>query len=303
MTRSLVTGGAGFIGSNLVDKLLAEGHEVVVIDNEYSDAHDQFYWNEKSENHKFDICDYENTRPLYDGIDYVFHIAAEARIQPAVENPIRAVQINCVGTTTVLQCAREAGVKKLMYSSTSSAYGMNKTPNSEMQPEDCLNPYSVSKVAGEKLCKMYTDLFGLKTVIFRYFNVYGERQPLRGQYAPVIGIFLRQRAAGEKLTVVGDGEQRRDFTHVSDVVHANYLAAVTDIKDEDYGEVYNVGNGTNYSVNQVARMVTCLDNRITYIPERTGEARETLAQNTLLKLIFGWRPTVNLEDWINGQTL
>ena len=303
MTRSLVTGGAGFIGSNLVDKLLAEGHEVVVIDNEYSDAHDQFYWNEKSENHKFDICDYENTRPLYDGIDYVFHIAAEARIQPAVENPIRAVQINCVGTTTVLQCAREAGVKKLMYSSTSSAYGMNKTPNSEMQPDDCLNPYSVSKVAGEKLCKMYTDLFGLKTVIFRYFNVYGERQPLRGQYAPVIGIFLRQRAAGEKLTIVGDGEQRRDFTHVSDVVHANYLAAVTDIKDEDYGEVYNVGNGTNYSVNQVARMVTCLDNRITYIPERPGEARETLAQNTLLRLIFGWRPTVDLEDWINGQTL
>ena len=303
MTRSLVTGGAGFIGSNLVDKLLAEGHEVVVIDNEYSDAHDQFYWNDRAENHKFDICDYENTRPLYDGVDYVFHIAAEARIQPAIENPIRAVQINCVGTTTVLQCSREAGVKKVMYSSTSSAYGMGKIPNAECHPEDCLNPYSVSKVAGEKLCKMYTDLFGLKTVIFRYFNVYGERQPLRGQYAPVIGIFLRQREAGEKLTVVGDGEQRRDFTHVSDVVHANYLAAVTDIKDEDYGEVYNVGNGTNYSVNQVARMVTCLDSRITYIPERIGEARETLAQNTLLKLIFGWRPTVDLEDWINGQTL
>ena len=301
MTRSLVTGGAGFIGSNLVDKLLAEGHEVVVIDNEYSDAHDQFYWNDKTENHKFDICDYENTRPLYDGIDYVFHIAAEARIQPAIENPIRAVQINSVGTCTVLQCAREAGVKKVMYSSTSSGYGMNKVPNSEMQPDDCLNPYSISKVNGEKLCKMYTDLYGLKTVIFRYFNVYGERQPLRGQYAPVIGIFLRQKAAGEKLTIVGDGEQRRDFTHVSDVVHANYLAAITDIKDEDYGEVYNVGNGKNYSVNQVARMVTCLDSRLSYIPERPGEARETLAQNTLLRLIFGWRPTVELEDWISGQ--
>ena len=119
---------------------------------------------------------------------------------------------------------------------------------------------------------MYTDLFGLKTVIFRYFNVYGERQPLRGQYAPVIGIFLRQRAAGEKLTVVGDGEQRRDFTHVSDVVQANYLAAVTDIKDEDYGEVYNVGNGKNYSVNQVARMVTCLDSRpVSYTHLRAHE--------------------------------
>tara|TARA_A100001035_G_scaffold220324_1_gene180388 strand:- start:190 stop:1104 length:915 start_codon:yes stop_codon:yes gene_type:complete len=303
MTRSLVTGGAGFIGSNLVDKLLAEGHEVVVIDNEYSDAHDQFYWNENAENHKFDICDYENTRPLYDGVDYVFHIAAEARIQPAIENPIRAVQINSVGTCTVLQCAREAGVKKVMYSSTSSAYGMNSVPNSECQDDDCLNPYSVSKVNGEKLCKMYTDLFGLKTVIFRYFNVYGERQPLRGQYAPVIGIFLRQMKAGEKLTIVGDGEQRRDFTHVSDVVQANYLAAITDVKDEYYGCVYNVGNGKNYSVNQVARMITCLDSRMTYIPERPGEARETLAQNTLLRLIFGWRQTVELEDWIGGQTI
>ena len=301
MTRSLVTGGAGFIGSNLVDKLVAEGHEVVVIDNEYSDAHDQFYWNDKTENHKFDICDYENTRPLYDGVDYVFHIAAEARIQPAIENPIRAVQINSVGTCTVLQCAREAGVKKVMYSSTSSGYGMNKVPNSECQPDDCLNPYSISKVNGEKLCKMYTDLYGLKTVIFRYFNVYGERQPLRGQYAPVIGIFLRQLAAGEKLTIVGDGEQRRDFTHVSDVVQANYLAAITDIKDDEYGCVYNVGNGKNYSVNEVARMITCLDSRLTYIPERPGEARETLAQNTLLRLIFGWRQTVELEDWISGQ--
>ena len=301
MTKSLVTGGAGFIGSNLVDKLLEMGHQVVCIDNEYSDAHDHFYWNDKADNHKFDICDYENTRPLYDGVDYVFHIAAEARIQPAIENPIRAVQINSVGTCTVLQCAREAGVKKVMYSSTSSAYGMNKVPNSECQSDDCLNPYSVSKVNGEKLCTMYTELFGLKTVIFRYFNVYGERQPLRGQYAPVIGIFLRQLAAGEKLTIVGDGEQRRDFTHVSDVVQANYLAAITDVDDEYYGCIYNVGNGKNYSVNEVARMITCLDSRLTYIPERPGEARETLAQNTLLRLIFGWRQTVELEDWISGQ--
>ena len=225
MTKSLVTGGAGFIGSNLVDHLLELGHEVVVIDNEYSDAHDQFYWNSNANNYNYDIRDYENTRPLYDGVDYVFHIAAEARIQPAVENPIQAVSINSVGTCTVLQCAREAGVKRVMYSSTSSAYGMNETPNVETQPDDCLNPYSVSKVNGEKLCTMYTNLFGLPTVIFRYFNVYGERQPLKGQYAPVIGIFLRQRDAGESLTIVGDGEQRRDFTHVSDVVNANVAAA------------------------------------------------------------------------------
>lgn len=296
--KSLVTGGAGFIGSNLVDRLLDIGHEVIVIDNEYSDVHEQFYWNPKAQNYKYDIRDYEKTRSLYDGVDCVFHIAAEARIQPAILNPIEAVSINCVGTVTVLQCAREAGVKKVIYSSTSSGYGFNEPPNHENQPDDCLNPYSVSKVAGEKLCKMYNDLFGLKTVIFRYFNVYGERQPLKGQYAPVIGIFLRQRNDGEPLTIVGDGEQRRDFTHVSDVVQANILAATKDVDDEYYGELYNVGNGMNYSINEIANVIS--DNQIN-IPARIGESRITLANNGKLRTIFGWRPQVNLMDWIKTQ--
>jgi UDP-glucose 4-epimerase len=293
--KSLVTGGAGFIGSNLVDRLLELGHEVVVIDNEYSDVHDQFYWNDKAQNYKYDIRDYENTRPLYDGVDYVFHIAAEARIQSAIESPIEAVSINSVGTVTVLQCAREACVKCVMYSSTSSGYGMNQYPNIETQPDDCLNPYSVSKVNGEKLCKMYTDLFRLPTISFRYFNVYGERQPLRGQYAPVIGIFLRQRADGEALTIVGDGNQRRDFTHVSDVVSANVLAVVSEIDEENFGKVYNVGTGTNHSINQIARMIST--NTI-HIPPRIGEARVTLANNQKLRKVFGWYPKVKLEDWI-----
>ena len=296
--KSLVTGGAGFIGSHLVDKLLEMGHEVIVIDNEYSDVHNQFYWNDKAQNYKYDIRDYENTRPLYDGVDYVFHIAAEARIQPAILNPIEAVSVNCVGTVTVLQCAREAGVKKVIYSSTSSGYGFNEPPNEETQRDDCLNPYSVSKVSGEKLCKMYNDLFGLKTVFFRYFNVYGERQPLKGQYAPVIGIFLRQRDAGESLTIVGDGEQRRDFTHVSDVVSANVLAATVDVDDENYGQLYNVGNGVNYSINEIANAIS--DNQ-TNIPPRIGESRVTLANNNKLKRIFSWEPKINLMEWISKQ--
>ena len=297
--KSLVTGGAGFIGSNLVDRLLELGHEVVVIDNEYSDAHDQFYWNDKAENYKYDICDYENTRPLYDGVDYVFHIAAEARIQPAIENPIRAVTINSVGTCTVLQCAREAGVRRVMYSSTSSAYGLkNELPNTESQPDDCLNPYSISKTNGEKLCSMYTSLYGLETVIFRYFNVYGERQPLKGQYAPVVGIFLRQRAAGEPLTIVGDGEQRRDFTYVGDVVNANIMAAISNQEEEAFGEVYNVGTGTNYSVNEVAAMIS--DNT-TNIPPRPAEARLSLANNKKIYEAFGWSPRVKLEEWVAKQ--
>ena len=295
--RSLVTGGAGFIGSNLVDGLLSLGHEVIVIDNEYSDAHDHFYWNDLTENYKYDIRDYENTRPLYDGVDYVFHIAAEARIQPAILNPVGAISINSVGTCTVLQCAREAGVKKLMYSSTSAGYGMNPQPNVETQPDDCLNPYSISKVNGEKLCKMYTDLFDLDTVIFRYFNVYGERQPIRGQYAPVIGIFLRQLEAGQPLTIVGDGEQRRDFTYVKDIVNANIMAALSNADKEAYGQVYNVGSGVNYSVNEVAEMIS---NNVKYIPPRLGEARISLANIDKIYKTFAWKPQQSLEKWVKS---
>jgi UDP-glucose 4-epimerase len=296
--KSLVTGGAGFIGSNLVDKLIEIGHEVIVIDNEYSDAHYQFYWNDKAQNYKYDIRDYKNTRPLYDGVDYVFHFAAEARIQPAIQNPIEAVSINSVGTCTVLQCARESGVKRVMYSSTSSAYGRNNPPNIETQSDDCLNPYSVSKVSGEKLCKMYTELYGLPTIIFRYFNVYGERQPLRGQYAPVIGIFLRQRSSGEPLTIIGDGNQRRDFTYVGDVVNANIMAAVSKIDSEAFGQVYNVGTSTNYSINQIARMF----NHLTVnVAPRPGETRLSLANNQKIKKTFGWDPKLKLEEWIKKQ--
>ena len=295
--KSLVTGGAGFIGSNLVDGLLGLGHEVIVIDNEYSDAHDHFYWNDYTENYKYDIRDYEKTRPLYDGVDYVFHIAAEARIQPAILNPVEAISINSVGTCTVLQCAREAGVKRLMYSSTSAGYGMNPQPNVETQPDDCLNPYSISKVNGEKLCKMYTDLFNLDTVIFRYFNVYGERQPIRGQYAPVIGIFLRQLEAGQPLTIVGDGEQRRDFTYVKDIVNANIMAALSNADKEAYGQVYNVGSGVNYSVNEVAEMIS---NNVKYIPPRLGEARISLANIDKIYKTFAWKPQQSLEKWVKS---
>ena len=296
--KSLVTGGAGFIGSNLVDALLDMDHEVVVIDNEYSDAHDHLYWNDDADNHKYDIRDYENTRPLYDGVDYVFHLAAEARIQPAILNPIGAISINSVGTCTVLQCAREAKVKKLMYSSTSAAYGMNSQPNVETQPDDCLNPYSVSKVNGEKLCKMYTDLFGLDTVIFRYFNVYGERQPVRGQYAPVIGIFLRQLASGEILTIVGDGQQRRDFTYVKDIVNANIMAAISNADKEAYGQVYNVGSGINYSINEVASMIS---KDVKHISPRVGEARISLANVDKIYETFAWKPQQDLKEWIGKQ--
>lgn len=296
--KALVTGGAGFIGSNLVDKLLDLGHEVVVIDNESSECNEEFYWNESAFNAKFDIADYTNTRCLYDAVDVVFHLAAEARIQPAIENPIRAVTANAVGTCVVLQCAREAGVKRVIYSSTSSAYGRNTPPCVENMREDCLNPYSVSKVAGEKLCKMYYELYGLETVIFRYFNVYGERQPLKGHYAPVVGLFLRQADNDEPLTIVGDGEQRRDFTHVSDVVNANIMVAISNPEADAFGEVYNVGTGRNYSVNELANLIS--ENQIN-IPYRVGESRETLADRKKMFKTFGWEPKVSIDSWISLQ--
>ena len=298
MTKSLVTGGAGFIGSHLVDRLIEMGHEVTVIDNESSECNLEFYWNKNSKNYKLDICDYEKTRPLYDGVNYVFHLAAESRIQPAIENPIRAVITNCVGTCTVLQCARESKVKRFLYSSTSSAYGKNQPPCVESMVEDCLNPYSVSKVSGEKLCKMYYDLYGLETIIFRYFNVYGDRQPLMGQYAPVVGLFLKQLENDQPLTIVGDGTQRRDFTHVDDVVNANILAAISNPETESFGEVYNVGTGKNYSVNQLADMIS--KNQVN-IPPRIGESKETLANNMKMFDTFGWTPKIDIENWIKTK--
>lgn len=293
--KFLVTGGAGFIGSNLVDKLLVLGHDVLVLDNESSDAHDNFYWNSKASNHIVDICDYEKIRTLFNGVDYVFHLAAEARIQPAIQNPILAAKTNSLGTATVLQCAREAGIKRLIYSSTSSAYGRNPIPNKEDQPDDCLNPYSVSKVSGEKFCKMYSDLFGLETVILRYFNVYGQREPARGPYAPIIGIFKRQKDNDEMLTVVGDGEQRRDFTHVDDVVQANILAFKSKIPKEFFGTVFNIGTGVNYSINEIVQMI---NHKYIHIDARIGESRMTLADNNKSKSILGWQPTVNLKEYI-----
>jgi UDP-glucose 4-epimerase len=295
--KCLITGGAGFIGSHIVDALIEKGHEVVVIDNESSEVHEHFYFNDKATYHKLDIADYQATRSVYDGVDYVFHCAAESRIQPAILNPLLAIRTNTLGTGTVLQCSREAGVKKIMYSSTSSGYGLvNEPPLNETMPDDCLNPYSVSKVSGEKLCKMYNDLFGVKTVIFRYFNVYGHREPLKGPYAPVVGLFLRQHRAGQPLTIVPDGTQRRDFTHVEDVVQANLLAMEVD--HEQYGEVFNVGTGTNHSVLELAAMIS--DNTVEVEP-RMGEAYITLANNQKIRDILGWAPTKHIGDYVKEE--
>ena len=303
-TISLVTGAAGFIGSNLVDYLLDMDHQVVCIDNESAD-NEKFYWNDKTWKVDGDITDYKFMKNVFTNVDYVYHLAAESRLQPAIQNPIEAVHKNCVGTATMLQCAREAGVKRFIYSSTSSGYGNNPWPNTEDQPDDCLNPYSAYKVAGEKFCTMYYNLYGLETVVLRYFNVFGHRSPTRGQYAPVIGIFKRQKEAGEPLTLVGDGSQKRDFVHVEDVARANYLASMLPLKNmakfngHDYtGEVFNVGSGKNYSIKEIADAIS--DNQIN-IPKREGEMDTTLADISKIGKVIGWQPKIDVLDWVHGQ--
>ena len=293
---SLVTGAAGFIGSNLVDYLLKHGHSVVCVDNE-SANNEKFHWSDKTINVSGDITDYKFMKNVFTNAEYVFHLAAESRLQSAIQNPIQAVQKNCVGTTVMLQCAREVGVKRFVYSSTSSGYGNNPYPNVETQPDDCLNPYSASKIAGEKFCKMYTDLYGLETVVLRYFNVFGNRSPQRGQYAPVIGIFQRQRDAGEPLTIVGDGSQRRDFVHVEDVARANYLASLMPLKGHE-GEVFNVGTGSAYSIKEIADSIS--DDQV-YIDKRSGEMETTFADITKIGEVIGWKPEIDVIDWIHGQ--
>tara|TARA_Y100000310_G_C20652170_1_gene800036 strand:- start:1267 stop:2169 length:903 start_codon:yes stop_codon:yes gene_type:complete len=293
--RFLVTGGAGFIGSHIVDALIDEGHKVVVVDDE--SANNKFHKNGNAENHKISVNCYDCLLYLMKDVDVVFHLAAESRVQNCLENPILAAKTNVVGTCNVLQAALQTGVKRVVYSSTSSAYGLiNKPPTDEDTKVDCINPYASTKVAGELLCKNYSDLFGLETIIFRYFNVYGDRSPIKGQYAPLVGRFIDQYKKDESLTIVPDGSQRRDYVHVSDVVEANMVAAFK--KDIESGEIYNVGSGVNYSVSEIADMIS---NQQCWIEPRDGEAQETLANISKIKKDLKWIPKVKLQDWVTEQ--
>ncbi len=294
---SIVTGGCGFIGSHIVDELVNRDHEVIVIDDLSAECNEEFFRNSNATYLEESILNYDAIEASFQGASTVFHLAAESRIQPTLERPQDACKVNFVGTCNVLQAAKEHNVKKVIYSSTSAGYGLkNSPPLTENMRRDCLNPYSVSKVAAEDLCKMYYTLWGLPTIILRYFNIYGERQPLKGQYAPVIGIFLRQKEAKEALTIVGDGLQKRDFTHVSDALQANIKAMETE-DSSCYGEIFNVGTGANTSVFDIAKLIS---NHYTFIPAREGEAQTTLADITKIKSKLGYSPQVQLKEWIAG---
>jgi UDP-glucose 4-epimerase len=293
--RALVTGGAGFIGSHIVDALISRGDEVICVDDKSAPQNDKFHWNESAENINADIRNLHES--VYRGVDVVFHLAARSRIQPTVNNPSECFSVNVLGTQRVLELSRLAGVKRVVYSASSSYYGhASKPPFVESAPKGCATPYSLSKWQGEEICDLYTKLYGLSTVSLRYFNVYGPREPLKGEYAPVMGLFKRQKDSGRPMTIVGDGNQRRDFTHITDAVEANLLAAE---KIEVVGSV-NIGTGRNYSINELANMIG--GDRI-YIPERIGETRETLADNSRARDELGWEPKVRLEDYLGRSSL
>lgn len=293
MEKVVVTGGAGFIGSHLVDKLIEQGKEVHIFDDMSMGSKDNI--NPQAHFHKIDISTMgpRTLAKFMVGVDTVFHVASRTRVQPSIKNPSLYHRVNVTGTLNMLVASVKVGVKRFVYSASSSAYGESDImPLVESMPTNPMSPYGLSKLMGEEYCKLFTTQYGIETVNLRYFNVYGERQNIDGGYCLVMGIFAKQRLAGEHLTIVGDGEQRRDFTYVGDVVKANIAAATSDKVGS--GEVINVGNGDNRSVNQIAEMI---GGRKINIQARV-EPKETLADIKKGKELLNWEPTQRIEDWM-----
>jgi UDP-glucose 4-epimerase len=281
--------------------------DVVGIDNESSIAHDQFYYNPKASYVPKEEADISTDKPwkalANEKFDYVFHMGAECRIQQCIENPSLCISTNVLGTVNTLEYASKVGAKRFVMSSTSSLYAGCDYMVDENEEPICINPYASTKLAAEAFCQQYSLTTDLDTVILRYFNVYGERQPVRGSYAPVIGVFQRQFEEMSPFTIYGDGEQRRDFVHVYDVVTANVLAAENPSPMPKLSnEIFNIGTGTNYSVNKIADLINEYTSK-EYLPARNGEARVTLCDNEKAREWLGWNPTITLESWLNHKKL
>ena len=290
----VVTGGQGFIGSHLVEECLSRGWHTTVIDDCSAPQNIEFYKFPGAEYVRRNVAD-SRCITHYEKAKYVFHLAARSRIQPSIHGDRRETfRNNVMGTLSVLEAAKEHGCK-VVYASSSSVYGLRNDPplNEDMQT-DCLNPYSLSKKHGEELCALYWKLWSVQSACLRLFNVYGPREPLKGQYAPVVGMFKRQHQIGEALTIVGDGEQRRDFTYVKDAVRAFITVACSSISD---GRVYNVGTGRNYSINEIASF---FDAKTVNVPVRPAEARVTLADVSKIARELSFVAATDLQHVVNA---
>ncbi len=295
LRKCLVTGGAGFIGSHLVDRLLGDGHEVIVLDNFSTGRPDNLAHhadNPRLRVYQVDVADAPAVRGYTAGVDWVFHVAALADIVPSIQRPLDYHHANVDGTVSVLEAARAAGVKRFVYAASSSCYGIPGVyPTPETAPIRPQYPYALTKYLGELAVLHWHRVYGLPAVSLRFFNVYGPRARTSGTYGAVFGVFLAQKLTGAPFTVVGDGTQTRDFTFVTDVVNACVMAAQSDLK----GEVMNVGSGHTYSVN---RLVELLGGAVTHIPKRPGEPDCTFADTSRIRRLLGWQPQVSFEDGV-----
>lgn len=292
----LVTGGAGFIGTNLVEYLVKEGHTTIVVDD--LSAGDAKRLPPEAIFHQLDIRDTAALTKVCAGVDVVVHLAALPRVQFSIASPVKTHDVNVNGTLSVLEAARAAGVKRVVYAASSSAYGnqdvLPLSINLSPQPK---SPYALHKYIGEEYMRLWSALFGIETVSLRFFNVYGPHLDPDGPYALVIGRFLKLALEGKPLTITGDGEQTRDFTHVSDVIvavmHAGTLTSV------GKGEVFNVGAGKQTSINELARMIGGITE---HIPSRL-EPKHTMADISLTKEQLEWEPKINLKEGITELKL
>ena len=291
MTKLLVTGGAGFIGSHLCEGLLARGHQVRVLDSLAYGRRDDVP--SGAEFIQGDIRDLAACQRAAQGMAGIFHCAAMSRSGPSQDQIDICTQSNIAGTQNMLLAARDAGVKRFIYSGSSTCYGNRAVPHRESDPPDLLNIYGLTKKVGEDYCLLFEKNFDLSCVVLRYFNVYGPRQPQTGAYALVLGIFLNRLAEGKVLEIHGEGTQRRDFVHVRDVVAANILAWERADEDGVRGEIFNVGSGDNLSVKELADRISPHQ---VHTEARKGDATATLADISKIKARLGWSPRISFAD-------
>lgn len=298
MAKYLITGGAGFIGSNLARRLLDLGEDVVVLDD-FSTGKEENLKNIKDRLEVVvgDVCEMGKVREAMEGIDYVFHHAAVVSVPRSVDDPVRTNQVNVNGTLNCLLAAKEVGAKRLVFAASSSAYGdSEELPKREDMKPHPLSPYGVSKLVGEMYCRVFSEVYGLPTVSLRYFNIFGPHQDPHSQYAAVVPIFITRLLEGESPVIFGDGEQSRDFTYIDNAVEANLLAIHSDRAD---GKTMNVACGARYTLNQLVdylKDLTGSDIEPTYVEPRAGDIRHSMGDISEASRLLGYDPRVSFED-------
>ena len=294
--KCLVTGGAGFIGSNLVDQLVLKKHKVIVLDN-FSTGRLSNLSRHKKKNVrivKIDISCNKNLDKYFKGVKYVFHLAGLADIIPSIKNPDKYFKSNVVGTLNVVQAAKKANIKKLIYAASASCYGIpNKFPIKENAKINLKYPYAFTKWQAEELIMHWAKVYNFPAISFRFFNAYGPRSRTSGAYGAVFGVFLAQKLANKPLTIVGNGNQTRDFIHVNDLVNGIIKAAFS----KKVGKIYNIGGGKEIKVNKIANLI---GGKRIHIPKRPGEPNRSLADITKIKKDLGWQPKIKIEDGVKN---